>query len=235
MASPAPEVVFDRRVTTGPEPALGPARVLAVRIPDAAEEAEALGRGVLLAEEREYAAGLPPMRRGTWIGGRVAARMALADLGADAGPIFSNDRGAPLFPDGTAGSISHKRHIAVALVARRTEGYWGVDLEIDAPGKVDIATRVLTPAEQRELAALGDETRAHEVLLRFSAKEAIYKGLDPYVRRYVGFQEVAVQPEVGGHARVIADLSQGEGPFTFDVRWERFDGVILTTAHVVRA
>ena len=222
-----PEVVFDRILEHG--------RALAVRIPKAVEEADALGHEVLLAEERDHAASLPPLRRSAWIGGRVAARLALAELGRDAAPIFSDDRGAPLFPEETAGSISHKRDIAVALVARRVEGQLGVDLEIDARGKVDIASRVLTKSEQRDLVGLDEGARAREVLLRFSAKEAIYKALDPYVRRYVGFQEVAVLPEPVGHARVIADLVGGEGPFSFDVRWERFDGLVLTTARVVRA
>jgi enterobactin synthetase component D len=228
MPARDPEVVFDRVLVHG--------RALAVRIPATADAVDALGRAGLVAEEREFAATLPPLRRGTWVGGRIAARIALADLGIDAPPILSKDRGAPSFPDGTAGSISHKRDIAVALVARRaarrTEEYLGIDLEIDAAGRVDIAARVLTDAEQRELAELSAEERAREVLLRFSAKEAIYKALDPFVRRYVGFREVAVSPDANGHARVVAALAYQEGPFAFDVRWERFDGHVLTTARV---
>jgi enterobactin synthetase component D len=242
----APEVVFDRAVAHGHAPAHASApvpahvrapvlaRALAVRVPATPEEADALGNGGLVPEEREFAATLPPLRRGTWIGGRIAARIALADLAIDAPPLLANDRGAPLFPEGTAGSISHKRDIAVALVAPRTEGHLGVDLEIDAAGKVDIAARVLTEAEQQELAGLSAEERAREVLLRFSAKEAIYKALDPYVRRYVGFHEVAVWPDANGAARVVADLAHKEGPFSFDVRWVRFEGLVLTSAWVVR-
>jgi 4'-phosphopantetheinyl transferase EntD len=225
MAPRAPEVVFDRVVAHG--------RAFAVRIPATPEEADALAAAGLVTEEREFAAPLPPLRRRAWIAGRLAARVALRDLGFDAPPLFSDDRGAPSFPGGTAGSISHKGDTAVVLVATGTEGHLGVDLEIDAIGKVDIASKVLTEAERRELAGLSREERAREVLLRFSAKEAIYKALDPYVRRYVGFQEVAVSPDANGRAHVVAGLTGGEGPFSFDVRWARFDGLVLTTARVV--
>jgi len=228
MPARDPEVVFDRVLAHGD----GLARALAVRIPATPEAVDALGRERLVAEEWAFAATLPPLRRRTWVGGRVAARIALADLAFDAPPILSTDRGAPSFPEGADGSVSHKGDIAVALVARRTEGHLGIDLEIDAPGRVDIAARVLTEGEQRELAALSAEARAREVLLRFSAKEAIYKALDPYVRRYVGFREVAVSPDANGRARVVAALAREEGPFSFDVRWERFDGLVLTTARV---
>jgi 4'-phosphopantetheinyl transferase EntD len=86
-----------------------------------------------------------------------------------------------------------------------------------------------------EIAHLDVSDRAREVLLRFSAKEAIYKALDPFVRRYVGFGEVAVSPLPDGSARVTPDLRDGEGPFVIEVRWRRFEGVVLTTARVVRA
>ena len=51
---------------------------------------------------------------------------------------------------------------------------------------------MLTEAEQAEIASLAERDRAREVTVRFSAKEAIYKAIDPFVRRYVGFQEVEV-------------------------------------------
>jgi hypothetical protein len=34
---------------------------------------------------------------------------------------------------------------------------------------------------------------------------------------------------------VTPDLRDGEGPFVIEVRWRRFEGVVLTTARVVRA
>jgi 4'-phosphopantetheinyl transferase EntD len=97
-------------------------------------------------------------------------------------------------------------------------------------GSVDIASHVLAEDEFPELSALTGEERAREVLLRFSAKEAIYKALDPYVRRYVAFHEVSVTPHEDGTASVRQRLS--EGRFAVEVTWRRMDDVVLTTARV---
>ena len=121
----------------------------------------------------------------------------------------------------------------MALVAPRGRARMGVDVEIDVARSHDIARRVLTPGEIAELAHLDASDRAREVLLRFSAKEAVYKALDPFVRRYVGFSEVAVSPRPDGTAIVTAGLPDGEGPFLIEVRWRRFDGIVLTTARVI--
>src|SRR4051812_2500914 len=58
--------------------------------------------------ERDHAAGLPPARRLTWTGGRIALRAALADLAITCGPILSTDRGAPAMPANLSASVSHK-------------------------------------------------------------------------------------------------------------------------------
>ena len=79
---------------------------------------------------------------------------------------------------------------------------------------------------------MSEVERGSEVLLRFSAKEAIYKALDPYVKRYVGFREVAVTPLADGTAKVLMCLAQKEGPFDVDVRWMRTEGLIVTTARI---
>jgi 4'-phosphopantetheinyl transferase EntD len=92
----------------------------------------------------------------------------------------------------------------------------------------------LTGRELAEIAHLSGEERGREVLLRFSAKEAVYKAIDPFVRRYVGFLEVEVSPRPDGSAAFASLLPIGEGPFVVDVRWRRFDGVVLTTARVER-
>jgi enterobactin synthetase component D len=88
--------------------------------------------------------------------------------------------------------------------------------------------------EQAEIASLEAHDRALEVKLRFSAKEAIYKALDPFVRRYVGFKEVAVRPLHGGGAEVGVHLPSSEGAFVIEVRWLRWEGFVLTTARVER-
>jgi enterobactin synthetase component D len=205
-----------------------------VRIPAAGAALDALAQEALSPEERARAAGLPPPRRRTWVGGRAAMREALIRAGFSPVGVPSNDRGAPVLPPGIAGSITHKEDLAAALVARESLARVGVDVELDVVRSHDIASRVLTPDERVEIAHLDERGRAREVLLRFSAKEAVYKALDPFVRRYVGFGEIAVSPLEDGTARVTPGLPVGEGPFAIEVRWRRFDGIVLTTARVER-
>lgn len=65
-----------------------------------------------------------------FLGGRLAIRRALNGMkGAAAASaslaILHNQDGAPLLPEGISASISHKRHMAVALVQSGCEGHLG--------------------------------------------------------------------------------------------------------------
>jgi enterobactin synthetase component D len=199
-------------------------RCVGVAIPDVLSDAALAD---LRPEERAHAATLSPARRPTWVAGRLALRAALDDLGLDAGPLLATDRGAPLLPAHAVGSISHKRALAVGLASPRADGELGVDLELVAPLRVDIARRVLTP---EELAALGNTPSHEDVLLRLSCKESIYKALDPYVRRYVAFHEATVAPHPDGTATAHLAL-----PYDVELAWRRIDAgasYFLTSARI---
>ncbi len=152
--------------------------------------------------------------------GRAALREALAmpDL-----EVPRDDRGAPVMPAGWLGSISHKRTRAVALVARDdgSGARIGVDLERAAEPRTAIEHRVLRPAE---LAALRDR---REVTLYFAIKEAIYKAIDPFVRRYVGFTEV----EIDLATRTVTS----ELPLAIEIWWCERDDHWLATARALPA
>jgi enterobactin synthetase component D len=185
--------------------------------------------------EQRFLEQLGEARRTSWAAGRVALRAALDDLGIAAGPLLATDRGAPLLPAHALGSISHKRELAVGLATTRQDtGEVGVDLERDAPLRIDISRRVLTEREHETVGALPPESRQSEVLLRLSAKESIYKAVDPFVRRYVGFQEVSVAPQPDGTALTIMNLV--EGAFGAEVHWRRLPTALgdffLTSARV---
>jgi enterobactin synthetase component D len=207
-------------------------RCVGIALPAGEAAVDSLAREWLLPEELAVAAALVPARRRGWVGGRVAMRSVLARLGKTAPPILADERGAPLLPAGLAGSISHKDAVAVALVALESAARVGIDIELDQPRDRDIAGRVLRPEELAELEGLAAHVRATAVLLRFSAKEAVYKALDPYLRRYVGFLEVAVLLGQEGRGEVRAHLREGEGPFVFSLRWLKREGLLLTTARV---
>jgi 4'-phosphopantetheinyl transferase EntD len=173
----------------------------------------------LLPDEQDHARTLAPLRRRDYVAGRTALHLALAPAGDRGAPILSDDRGAPILPAGWVGSVSHKAGRAAALVAPVGQGHVGIDLELAVASGQDIARRVLTPREQ---AALPDRGRA--VTLRFSIKEAIYKAIDPYVRRYVGFTEVELDL-TGDVVAVTTAL-----PFAIEATWREHAGHWLTTA-----
>ena len=181
--------------------------------------------------ERMAAARLAPARCRDWVAGRAALRAALRrlDPDLDAGPIDSDDRGAPRLPPGWVGSISHKRGIAVALADRDRGWTIGIDVEHDAPPRLDIGRRVLTPGEAETLARLDAAARGLAVTLHFALKEAIYKAIDPHLRRYVGFGEVAVAPAPDGTVRVDSALA-----LTVEAAWSRAGGFLVCTARARR-
>jgi 4'-phosphopantetheinyl transferase EntD len=148
-------------------------------------------------------------------------RAALREAGI-AGDVARDDRGAPVMPAGWLGSLSHKRELAAALVAEDdgSGARIGLDLEEAREPRQPIERRVLTARELAGLASRRDITRF------FAIKEAIYKAIDPFVRRYVGFQEV----EIEAWTRVVTQL-----PFSIDVWSCERDGFWIATARVLPA
>ena len=144
--------------------------------------------------------------------GDARALMRVA-LGLDC-EIGRDDRGAPVLPAGWVGSISHKRERAAVIVAPDDGARIGIDLEVAQPSRQPIERRVLTARE-----VVGAPL---DVVLYFALKEAIYKAVDPFVRRYVGFQEV----EVDLAARTVTSAL----PCAIEIWWCEHDGHFLATA-----
>ncbi|MFT3775660.1 MAG: 4'-phosphopantetheinyl transferase superfamily protein [Minicystis sp.] len=190
----------------------------------------------LLPEEHAFAAGLAPLRRGTWVAGRLALAAALAEVGAPRIPLLATPRGAPAVPPGFVGSVSHKRNVAIAVAAPDTGAGLGADIEELLPSKHDISRRILTPAELEALDALPPEERFRRVLVVFSIKESIYKAVDPFVRRYVGFKEAEVDPgprAPGLHAAVARlSLERGDRSFEVEAIWIELAAHVITSARV---
>lgn len=205
--------------------------VVGLPVPHATSRGELLSR--LSVEEAALAATWGDLRVRTFAAGRLALREALRELGADVrGPILRTHRGAPSLPPGIRASVSHKDEIAVALAAAGGEAHVGVDVELVRDARDDISRHVLTAAEREELAVLDDTARRRALLLRFSLKEALYKALDPWVERYVGFLEVEARPIDDGTASFTLGLKHGEGPFEAEGRWIVEDDVIITSSRV---
>jgi 4'-phosphopantetheinyl transferase EntD len=189
-------------------------RALVLEVDDALIAAESL-----VGSEVALAANLGPVRRREFVAGRAALRSLLGEPV----PIVADDRGAPILPAGWVGSISHKGDQAAALLAPAGDGFVGIDLEQAAPPRQPIERRILTAGE---LARIRD---GREITLHFAIKEAIYKAVDPMVRRYVGFTEVELEIAGDGSCAVhVIDASRL--PVVVEAWWRERDGMWLATA-----
>jgi len=134
-------------------------------------------------------------RRREFSAGRCCARQALRQLGCTDAPIVRDEHGAPLWPQGVAGSITHTVTYAAAAVAEsaRMRGV-GIDMETVSRVSSVIAGKILTRAEQAYLQCRPDPQERQRLLaLIFSAKEAAYKCLHPLVQRRIGFEDARIE------------------------------------------
>lgn len=139
--------------------------------------------------------------------GRLCARAALRSLGHTTdGAIAIGALGAPVWPAGFVGSITHSGGTGAAAVTRSSDARSiGIDLQpLLAPQQaVSLAPLFGGPAEHAALARIvGDHVLACTVL--FSAKEALYKCLAPLVGRRFDFLDVESRPD--GHGKLALHL-----------------------------
>ena len=206
--------------------------VVGVHLPDSKDPVPDKIIERLYQEEIPTARGFSGYKQVSWVGGRIAASMATKGFGFPRRPVLSGPSGEPIYDGGLCVTISHKRTMAVAMVARQHHGSIGIDLEIPQKPRLGIAERVLTPAELAEVRALPKERHWSATIMRFALKEALYKALFPRLRRFVDFNEAEIRPDVNGPARYTLSLRNGEGPFIAEGRIHWFGEHLLATAHV---
>ncbi|MGW3210367.1 4'-phosphopantetheinyl transferase family protein [Streptomyces sp. NPDC001135] len=187
---------------------------------------------VLLPEEREVLARIRhEERRREFATVRHCARRALAELGVAPAPLLPDGQGAPCWPQGVVGSMTHTLGYRAAAVAPRSAARAvGIDAEPHAPLPRRVVRGVVRPEERQRLAALhaADPATCWDRLL-FCAKEAVYKAWYPMTLRRIGFLDASVDidRETGAfHAEVHARTpAAGDGgraaasPRSFTGRW----------------
>jgi 4'-phosphopantetheinyl transferase EntD len=176
-------------------------------------------------------------RRREFTTGRACARLALGKLGVPPGPIVTGERGAPRWPPGIVGSITHCDGYRAAAVARAKHvTAIGLDAEPNAPLPSGVLDVVSHAAERARLATLSSAERGvcWDRLL-FCAKESVYKAWFPLTGRWLGFEDadVTIEPDGTFTARLVP--ATAAEPTSFNGRWLAGGGLVLTAIAVPAA
>ena len=212
--------------------------MLEVILPAGVESAECFGDspgGVLFREEEQVIAHAVASRRRDYATVRSCARACLARLGYPPVPILPGVGGAPTWPAGIRGSMTHCAGYAAAAVGTVSRiSTIGIDAEPDAPLPDGVLDLIATPAERDRLAATHQESDGPSWdRLLFSAKEAVYKAWFPLVGKWLDHHdaEISFQPHNRTFTALLSrdDLILNGHPIhQLHGRWTRQRGIVLT-------
>jgi 4'-phosphopantetheinyl transferase EntD len=211
-------------------------------LPAGVAAAEAFGDSpdvILFPEEEAVIAAAVDKRRREFATARGCARRALADLGIAPVPIVPGERGAPCWPRGIVGSITHCSGYRAAAVARASDVLTiGLDAEPDEALPSGVLEIVSLPGERERLYGLATAAPGTNWdRLLFSAKESVYKAWFPLARRWLGFDDADVTINLADgtfevRLRLAATAVNGFPLAGFTGSWLARDGLLLTAIAV---
>lgn len=180
-----------------------------------------VGEDALLPVERALIEGATPERTAEFASGRHCARLALSCLDPDhlGVPLLRDHRGAPEWPRGVVGSITHCAGWTGAVVARsrrsplgRGVRALGLDAEPIAALPAGVVEVIASQDEREALTRLGAERPGipWDTLL-FSAKEATYKAWYPLTGILVAHDAVSVELSPSGRFRAVVAADDPTG------------------------
>ncbi|HEX5541897.1 MAG TPA: 4'-phosphopantetheinyl transferase superfamily protein [Micromonospora sp.] len=189
----------------------------------------------LFAEEEAYIARGVDKRRREFTSARVCARAALAELGIPPAPIVPGPRGAPAWPAGVVGSMTHcDGYRAAAVALARDVLTIGIDAEPAGPLPDGILESIALSAERAMVSRLEAAfPGVHWDRLLFSAKEAVYKAWFPLTGAWLDFHEARIDIDPAAHTFTAALLvpgpvAGGTRLSGFAGRWLQHDGLVAT-------
>ena len=182
-------------------------------------------------------------RRREFIAARHCARLAMTRLGIDQAPILRGDMGAPLWPTGVVGSLTHTDgYRAAALAYKLAVRSIGIDAE-PHEALPDGVLGAVSIEEERAWLATSIYQDVHWAKLLFCAKEATYKAWFPLTGRWLGFEDAhitfardagsAVTGTFHSELLIAGDTTDGPPLTSFDGRWIVDRGLVATAITVV--
>lgn len=145
-------------------------------------------------------------RQAEFVAGRICARHALRQFLPDAtAPAYQPDSRVPVWPRATCGSISHSHGHAVAVAA--SQQHWlalGLDIErMIAPQRAARLCGSLLTTSEQDIQQRSGWPLPDFLTCAFSAKESLFKLLNPLTGSYFGFQDAElVQLATDGSLRL---------------------------------
>ena len=119
---------------------------------------------------------------------RIVARQLMVQLGHPRCAVPKAPSGAPVWPKGIVGSLSHDSRVAVAAVAPRQDNVaLGIDVEPAEPLPAEILELVATARERQRMADDPFDGR-----LLFAAKEAVYKAVYPLDQTFLDYHDIQI-------------------------------------------
>ncbi|SCL72080.1 4'-phosphopantetheinyl transferase EntD (siderophore biosynthesis) [Micromonospora citrea] len=192
----------------------------------------------LFPEEQALVAASVEKRRREFTTVRHCARRALGELGIAPAPILSGARGAPVWPAGVVGSMTHCEGYRAAVLGRTAAfATLGVDAEPHAPLPDGVLEAIALPAERARTATLGAARPSvcWDRLL-FSAKESVYKAWFPLTGRWLDFAEADIFLDPAGtftaHLLVPGPVLGGAPVTAFAGRFLVARGLVVTAISV---
>jgi 4'-phosphopantetheinyl transferase EntD len=184
-----------------------------------------------------YVRGAVESRVNEFVSGRMMAEAALGDTGAPTRGVGRDHRGRPEWPAGFTGSITHTQGYCAAAVGDASEvSSLGIDVELNRPLPAGLVDDVRSPGDRcptEQLTSMGVSWSS----LIFSAKESVYKALNPLDGRWLEFHDVDVRICETGVFRARPARTAGSGGTTLETlegRWTA-DATHLATAVVIAA
>lgn len=167
-------------------------------------------------------------RKQEYLAGRYCAIKAFEKVGVTLTELEFDKNRAPLWPKDYCGSISHTKKYAISVISKNLKSV-GVDLEIIISAERFHKIKKMFCSE-KEYELITPNIELYGTLI-FSAKESLYKLINPLTKKYFGFKDATLISisnneftlELKSNIEIVKEYN---GQYTG--KYQVFDGHILT-------